>query len=165
MSKVASLPTGFEHKDHTFPIMPKVRLHGHPNVVILTLVLLLGVSGCGIKGSPVAPGYAKPPAVSDLKYEIAGSQVKLTWSVPAKGTTGNHSVAGAKVRRLKQPLKNAACQDCPQTFAVIGNIPARSGTMQFQDTIDKGFGYYYQIVLYDAQNHNGEESNIVHVEN
>ena len=80
----------------------------------------------------------------------------LTWTVPQSAATGNHTVAGAKVFRLKQPLKNVPCQDCPQTFTVMRKIPARSGTMQFQDTMDKGFAYYYKIVLYDAANQDGE---------
>ena len=77
----------------------------------------------------------------------------------------NYTVAGVKIFRLRQALKNKPCQDCPQTFTVIKKIAARSGTMQFQETIDKGFAYYYKIVLYDTGNQNGEDSNIVRVEN
>jgi hypothetical protein len=47
---------------------------------------------------------------------------------------------------------------------LMSKIPARSGTMQFQDTMDKGFVYYYKIVLYDAGNHDGESSNIIRIE-
>ena len=131
--------------------------------ILITLFLLL--SGCGIKGSPVPPVYVKPPVVSDLQYQVAGNQLNLTWSVPFMQDTDNPAIAGAKVFRLKQSLKNAACQDCSRTFILIGKIPARSGTMQFQDTLDKGFAYYYKIILYDAGNHDGEDSNIVRVEN
>ena len=124
------------------------------------------ISGCGIKGPPVPPGYAKPPAVSDLQYQVTGSQLYLTWSVTSpKDATKKYSVAGVGVFRLKQSLKNTPCKDCPQVFTLIKKIPARSGTMQFQDTIDKAFGYYYKIVLYDAGNQTGEESNIIYVEN
>ena len=139
-------------------------LYAHHIATILTLILF-GVSGCGIKGSPVPPGYAKPPAVSDLQYRVAGNQLTLTWTIPPKRATDNHTIVGAKVYRLKQPLKNVPCQDCPSTFTMIKKIPARSGTMQFQNTIEKRFGYYYKIVLYDAGNRNGEDSNIVYFEN
>lgn len=134
-------------------------------VTILTMLLFL-ISGCGIKGLPVPPRYAEPPAVSDLQYQVVGNQINLTWSVPPqKRATDNLTITGAKVFRLKQSLKNLPCKDCPQTFRIIGKIPARSGSMQFQDTIDKGFRYYYKIVLYDEGNHDGEDSNIVRVEN
>ena len=123
------------------------------------------MTGCGIKGSPVAPGYPKPPVVSNLQYQVEGNQLSLTWSVPPKRATDNDTFAGVKVFRLKQALKNVPCQDCPQTFTLIRNIPGRSGFMQIQDTIDKGFAYYYKIVLYDAGNNDGEDSNIVHLEN
>jgi hypothetical protein len=134
-------------------------------VVTILTMLLFSLFGCGIKGSPVEPGYVKPPAVTNLEYRVVENVVVLTWTIPPEGATDNYSLAGAKVFRLKQTLKNIPCQDCPQTFTIIRKIPARSGTMQFQDTIDKGFGYFYKIVLYDAENHNGEDSNIVHVEN
>jgi hypothetical protein len=131
-------------------------------VAFLTSVVFL-LSGCGVKGSPVPPVYAKPPAVSDLQYQVEGRQLSLTWSVPPMQPTDNVAIAGAKVFRLKLSLKKVPCQDCPRTFTLMGKIPIRSGTMQFQDTMDKGFEYYYKIVLYDAGNHDGEDSNIVHV--
>jgi len=134
-------------------------------VVAILFTLLFLMTGCGIKGSPVAPGYAKPPAVSNLQYQLEGNQLTLTWSVPPKRATDNYSFAGVKVFRLKQAPKNIPCRDCPLTFTLSRKIPARSGSMQFQDTIDKGFAYYYKIVLYDAGNHDGEDSNIVHLEN
>ena len=133
-------------------------------VVTMATLMLFGVSGCGIKGSPIAPGYANPPAVSDLQYQVDGNQLTLTWSVPPKGATDSDTFAGVKLFRLKQAPKNTPCQDCPLTFTLIRKIPARSGSMQVQDTIDKGFAYTYKIVLYDAENHDGEDSNIVHVE-
>jgi len=135
-------------------------------VIAILIVPLFLISGCGIKGPPVPPGYANPPAVSDLQYQVTDNQLYLTWSVPpTKDGTKKQTVAGARVLRLKQSLKNTPCQDCPQVFTLIKKIPARSGTMQFQDTIEKGFSYYYKIVLYDAENHDGAGSNIVYVEN
>ncbi len=129
--------------------------------ILITLLLLL--SGCGIKGLPVPPVYAKPPAVSDLHYQVAGEKLNLTWSIPPMQPGGNPGIAGVKVFRLKESLKNVPCQDCPRTFMLMSKIPARSGTMQFQDSMEKGFGYYYKIVLYDTGNHDGEDSNIVYV--
>ena len=134
--------------------------------VVITILItgLFFITGCGVKGSPVPPVYAKPPAVSDLHYQVDGNQLNLTWSVPAAQPAGNPTIAGAKVFRLKQPLKNVACRDCPRTLTLMSKIPARSGTMQFHDTMDKGFAYYYKIVLYDAGNHDGESSNIIRAE-
>ena len=135
-------------------------------VITLLIVPLVLISGCGIKGPPVPPSYAKPPAVSDLQYQVTGNKLTLTWSVPPPmDTTQKQTVAGARVLRLKQSLTNIPCQDCPKLFTILKKIPARSGTMQFQDIIDKGFGYYYKIVLYDAGNKTGEASNIIYVEN
>lgn len=140
---------------------PFVRLCAYRMVLILTLTVS-GISGCGIKGSPVPPVYAKPPAASELQYRVDGSQLTITWSVPTK-TSDTPAIAGAKVFRLKQSLKNEPCQDCPRIFTLMRKIPASSGTMQFQDTIDNGFEYYYKIILYDAGNHDGEDADIVHV--
>ena len=134
-------------------------------ITSILIILLVSLSGCGVKGPPVPPVYVKPPAVMDLQHQVTGNQLNLTWSVPPMQDTDSSAIAGAKVFRLKQSLKNAACQDCSRTFILISKIPARSGTMQFQDTLDKGFAYYYKIILYDAGNHDGEDSNIVRVEN
>ncbi|MBW2514406.1 MAG: hypothetical protein JRE21_07530 [Deltaproteobacteria bacterium] len=125
-------------------------------------LMIFGVSGCGIKGSPVPPAYAKPPAVSDLQFQVTGNRLDLTWSVPSKQPGDTPGIAGAKVFRLKRSLKNLPCRDCPKVFELMGRVPARSGTMQFQDTVDNGFDYYYKVVLYDDGNHDGEDSNIVH---
>jgi hypothetical protein len=125
-------------------------------------LITLGVFACGVKGSPVPPAFAKPPAVSDLQFQLTGNQLDLTWSIPQRQPADTPGVAGAKVFRLKRSSKNLPCRDCPQVFALMVRIPARSGTMQFQDTIDNGFDYYYKVVLYDAENHDGEDSNIVH---
>jgi hypothetical protein len=129
--------------------------------ILITLLLLL--SGCGVKGSPVPPVYAKPPAVSDLNYQVIGEQINLTWSIPPIQPGGNPGISGVKVFRLKASLKNLPCQDCPRAFTLMRKIPARSGTMQFQDSMEKGFGYYYKVVLYDAGNQDGEDSNIVYI--
>ena len=139
------------------------RLYVHH--ILIAALMVLGVSGCGIKGPPVPPVHTKPPGVSDLQYQVAGNQLSLAWSVPTKQATGNSAIAGAKVFRLKQPLKDLSCRDCSRTYTLMSKLPARSGTMQFHDTIDNAFDYYYKIVLYDSENHNGEESNIIHVEN
>ena len=129
--------------------------------LIIPLVVF-GVTGCGIKGPPVPPAHAKPPAVGDLQFQVTGNRLSLIWSVPPKQTADTPGVAGAKVFRLKRSLKNLPCRDCPQVFSLMGRFPARSGTMQFQDTIENGFDYYYKVVLYDDGNHDGEDSNIVH---
>ena len=131
----------------------------------ISVLMLFGIWGCGIKGPPVPPDYATPPALTDLAYTLAGNQVVLTWTIPPKAAAESFTIAGAKVFRLKQALGKIPCGDCPRTFMMIAKIPARSGTMTFRDAIDDGFDYYYKIVLYDTRNHDGEESNIVHVGN
>jgi predicted small lipoprotein YifL len=131
----------------------------------ILIILFVSLSGCGIKGPPVPPKYATPPAVSDLQYQVNGERLSLTWSIPSIRPGGKPGIAGVKVFRLKESLKNLPCKDCPRAFTLMSKIPARSGTMQFQDIMDKGFGYYYKVVLYDAENRDGKDSNIVHFEN
>ena len=124
-------------------------------------LMLMGLSGCGIKGAPVSPGYTQPPAASDVEYRVEGNQLFLTWILPPKHDSDTHPIAGAKVFRLKQSLEDKPCRDCSPSFALIRKVPARSGTMQVRDNIDKGFAYYYKIVLYDTENIDGDDSNIV----
>jgi len=127
----------------------------------MVCLLMSGVSGCGVKGPPTAPGYTKPPIVRDLKYQVTENRLTLTWSIPS-GTNSSKVVASANVYRLKQPLDNTPCPDCPKAFRMIKKIPARSNGMQFSDSLEKGFGYYYKIVLSDSGDRGGEDSNVVH---
>ena len=154
----------FDDEGFFFPDMSLHRWYGRHVKAILVLILF-GVWGCGIKGPPVPPDYATPPALADLAYVLSENQVVLTWTIPPKNAADTFTIDGVKVFRLKQPLNKIPCGDCPRTFMMIAKIPARSGTMTFQDTIDNDFDYYYKIVLYDTRNRDGKESNIVRVGN
>lgn len=132
-------------------------------IVILVFAVWLIPCGCGIKGPPVPPGYVKPPAVTDLQYQQTGENLILTWTIPKATQDATHVVAGAKVMVLKKPLKDVYCEDCPQVYTPIKTVPAKSGTMRFQTTIEDGFDYYFKVVLYDDRNQNGPSSNIIHI--
>ena len=128
----------------------------------MVILLLGGMSGCGVKGPPVSPDYTALPVVRDLAYQATHNQIELTWTIPSGTDANTAAIVRAGVYRLKQPLGNISCPECPQTFTVIARLPARSGIMRFTDTIEKGFQYYYKIVLSDTGKQHGGDSNIVH---
>jgi predicted small lipoprotein YifL len=128
----------------------------------MVVLLLVGMTGCGVKGPPVSPDYSELPVVRDLAYQASQNQIELTWTIPTGADANTAAIVRASIYRLKQALGNISCPECPQTFAVIARLPARSGIMKFTDTIEKGFQYYYKIVLSDTGKKHGGDSNIVH---
>ena len=130
--------------------------------VLIMILLICGIIGCGVKGPPVPPGYSDPPRVGDLTYQVFGDDLVLTWTLPASDGTQNTKVTRADVYRLKQPIGKQDCPDCPQIFKRLARLAARSGNMTYTDTITPGFQYYYKTILIDTTNQSGGDSNIVH---
>jgi len=131
-------------------------------IILILLILSINViTGCGVKGPPVAPGYTKPSTVMDLSYEVTGNKLVLSWTLP-NDDAQNTKISRVAVYRLKQPLGKQNCPDCPQIFERVARLAARSGTMTYTDTITSGFQYYYKVILSDLTNRSGGDSNIVH---
>lgn len=137
--------------------------HSKPILVVtIVIIMILAANGCGVKGPPVAPGYTEPPTVRDLKYQVRGDKLVLSWTLPKAETAQDNKIASALVYRLKQPLGKQDCPDCPRIFERVARLAARSGIMTYTDRITPGFQYYYKIILSDGGNRSGQDSNIVH---
>ena len=130
--------------------------------LILSILWINVITGCGVKGPPVAPGYVDPPAVRDLSYRVAGGKLVLSWTLPTVEGAQSAKFASVGVHRLKQAMGNRECPDCPQVFARVAKLAARSGTMTYTDRVSPGFQYYYKIILSDTSDRTGGDSNIVH---
>jgi hypothetical protein len=60
-------------------------------VVCLALPLAAGtcVSGCGVKGPPIAPELVRPESVADLRASAAAAGIELAWHRPTQYTGGH----------------------------------------------------------------------------
>jgi len=122
-------------------------------------------SGCGRKMLPIQPGALPPPAVVDLSYEVRGSAVILTWSVPEFDPAKESATTGFKVLRARQTTEEAECRTCPPRFQVIGDITASARSpgsrMRFRDALEPGLRHSYKLQAYAADGVAVKDSNAV----
>ena len=134
-------------------------------VIVLILALCFLLANCGVKAPPVPPDYDPPAAIKDLGYTIeTDGSVVLSWSLSGKERDRGTRVKGAKVYRSKDSLENPACEDCPRTFSVAKDIPLDQKNLVYREPLQKGFRYYYKIILYDESSQESADSNVVSFE-
>jgi hypothetical protein len=146
------------------PLRPR-----HPGrlALVLALLALAVLAGCGRKLPPIQPGTYPPPAVKDLAFQIRGEEVVLTWAVPPDAPEKESPAVGFKVLRSRQTETEAECQTCPPKFQPIGDVrpsgPAVPGGMQYVDRLEPGYRYQYKVRSYSAVGTEGRDSNVVHL--
>lgn len=136
---------------------------------LLGLGFLLFHLGCGKKGPPVAPRAVVPPPVKDLKAELVGGEVRLTWSIPTKNGAAFEGIEGFRVFRRKVHDSVAPCPGCPVPFDELLDIkleypePARvrGGRVIYRDKVAPDGRYAYKIIVYHKSGGVSQDSNIV----
>jgi len=124
---------------------------------------------CGKKAPPVAPRATVPPAVKDLKAEVIGDKVRLTWSVPKKGNTLFDGLEHFRVYKYESHSSVETCPGCPIPFKHLFDVklddpkPARleGNRMIYYDGIKADHRYAYKVVVYHKSGGVSDDSNIV----
>jgi hypothetical protein len=128
--------------------------------VVLALVFLTTIAGCGKKAPPTPPGVAPIPTVSDLSYEVDGAGVHLEWTVPMDMAGGEAIVSRAGIK-----LSDDMCDDCPLVFQKVAAVPIyEQGSALKQahrDSPSPGYRYTYRIVLKTDDGRTSAASNLV----
>ena len=133
-------------------------------VVMVTAIGIL-LSGCGVKAPPVPPDYTPPPAVTNLGYTLeSDGSVMLSWGLSGPERDKGAKVQGARIYRSKDSLDNPACENCPRIFSMVKDLPLEQGSMLYREPLQKGFRYFYKIVIYDEGNLESPDSNVVSFE-
>ena len=138
-------------------------------LVILSVLLVGFQAACGKKDPPVPPRRYRPPAVTDLSYQLDGQTLTLSWSVPETRDGDATAPVGCFVDMARQPLVNTDCPNCLEPFSPVadlqiqkdasGNILKR--TMTYTGVLTQGFIYTYKIACYAADGGLGADSNVV----
>jgi hypothetical protein len=129
----------------------------------MVFMLVWTAAACGKKGPPVPPGFAEPPAVGDLHYELDGNTLTLMWTIPEFQKSRKTPIAGSKIYRSKQAAADTACETCPLMFSVIKKMPRESAEMTYREQLESGYQYAYKVVLYAPGGQEGDGSNVVRV--
>ncbi len=146
---------------------------GHQNRFLFLICvgfLILGLE-CGKKAPPVAPKATVPPAVKDLKAEVMGDKVQLTWSVPKKGDEVFGGLEHFRVYKHKSHSSVEICPGCPIPFEHFLDIklddpkPARveGDRIVCHDKIEADYCYAYKVVVYHKSGGVSDDSNVVRI--
>ncbi|HLH76797.1 MAG TPA: hypothetical protein VKV28_08345 [Candidatus Binataceae bacterium] len=127
------------------------------------LVLLIGLSGCGIKSRPVPPQYAQPIAISDLRAQSTAHGIMLRWSRPL------HFVGGGTIRNLAVFRIYRSSDRTP--LALINALPVTDlqrfrqiHAFSYLDTTAAiGTPYRYEVVAGTTDGYESSPSNVVSV--
>ena len=144
----------------------KKRLN-HNGLKWIAAIITVGVllAGCGVKAPPVPPDLEPPPAAADLGYTLeSDGSVVLSWRLDGTERPRGARVQGARIFRSKDALDSPACGDCPRIYTMAKDLSLEKGNMFYREPLQKGFRYYYKIVIYDEGNLESADSNVVSFE-
>ncbi len=133
-------------------------------LLFLLFAIVPILTGCGKKGPPVAPRQAPLPVISDLTAAVENDAVRLWWTLPKSSGQAAAVAAGFFVSRSKTALSVADCEDCPLMFERIADIPLRGELAgekkwEYQESVEKGYRYIYQVTVYNRDGDEGPNSN------
>ena len=122
-------------------------------LLIAAMLLCLCSLGCGRKEMPSAPRQVPPQPVADLRVQLTGNKVELTWSF-SKALSGSEPITGFGVYRASE-LFSESCDHCPFLFQRLDDIPFLEGqdgasVMTYRDTLEKGYRYRYKVICYST---------------
>jgi hypothetical protein len=126
---------------------------------------------CGKKTPPVAPKIIIPPAVKDLKAEVIGDKVRLTWSVPKKGDKLFDGLERFGIYKYEWDSSSEMCPGCPIPFEHFADIrledteaaQVEGDRIIWHDNIAAGHRYAYKVMVYHRSGGVSEDSNIVRI--
>ena len=142
--------------------------------LVLLLILITALWGCGKKAPPVAPESYVPGAVVDLRAWVKEEKVYLTWSFPSRNKDGTplDDLQGFRVLRQTHPLGPASCPDCPLKFEMVGEIDLKfpkearleGRRVWWQDPgLKPQNEYTYAVIAFNRYRTPGLESNRVKI--
>ncbi|MCX5882839.1 MAG: hypothetical protein NTU74_13870 [Deltaproteobacteria bacterium] len=132
-------------------------------LLIAAMLLCLSILGCGKKEMPSAPRQVPPQPVADLRVQLTGNKVELTWSF-SKALSGSEPITGFGVYRASESVSES-CDHCPFLFQRVADIPFLEGqdgasVMTYRDTLENGYRYRYKVICY-SRGLASKDSNVV----
>ena len=120
------------------------------SILLLSLALLL-LPGCGRKTPAIPPGAVVPQAITDLRYQLDGQEITLSWSYP------HLSVNQVALKDIRRFLIDRAeipatdyCSSCPVHFSKTSSLSAQGhgpgAILSLKDSqLQPGFVYIYSV--------------------
>ena len=139
--------------------------------VILGLVFVLNLGGCGYKTPPLPPEAVVPQAITDLRATITDAGLLLEWSYPRRTIRGRNlaRIDNFELYRAEVPL-DQVCADCPLPFGrplIIagGELDPKEGRTGHYDytNLRPGHTYSFKILARTSWWAAGHDSNIISI--
>ena len=146
------------------------RVLKHCLILQLTAVMAVSVClfGCGKKAPPVPPRQPAIPAVKDLRSDIDGDMVVLTWTIPDEMKDKSSGIKSFVVHRAIQNIPDGDCRNCPVNFKPVAEIPAETKLplkkMKYTERLEKGIKYVFKVTVISNTGTESADSNYVEPE-
>jgi hypothetical protein len=140
------------------------RAMSHATLIVTVSMALL--TGCGMKGDPIAPELVQPLPVERLSATAAPEGVALRWRRPT------HYSGGGRMRDLERfEIERARIDGAPETFALAGVLTLTDQqrfrqvrTLEWTDTMTApGAEYWYRIIAVTSDGYRSPPSEPVFV--
>jgi len=134
--------------------------------VFYCLILLIIVTGCGLKGNPIASTSVidYKNLVKNIEASILNDSVVLKWDFYNKDGIINYIL----IEKSEVGSAGNECKGCPRTYERIGRIFVKESAREdkkfqafnFADKkVERDKTYNYRLMLCDADNFCSEASN------
>lgn len=136
------------------------------------LPALLLCLACGRKALPTAPDVYVPPAVKDFNLRQVDHTAVLSWLLSVGEDTVEEKLSGVRVYWARRALTGSgACPDCPPSFSLLTDIPARDwketsdGRWEggLRRGLDPGYRYWFYVAVRAENGQTGPPSRQVEV--
>lgn len=139
-----------------------------PVILILAILFLAPLAGCGVKG-PVQPlAQPAPSAPSEITLHQQGDALLLSWSLPRSNQDGSEltDLAGFRVYRQSfDPVEDCPeCRDNAPLWKLVeldylGHAQRRNGRLFLLDSdLEAGLGYSYKVVPFNRWGQDGQST-------
>ena len=134
--------------------------------LLLVLIGILLLTGCGIKKDPRLPKIKTPSGIDDLRVAVAGEDILLEWTTAGLAREGEKAAQGFYVYRADEPASTEACEGCPILFKRAALVKiyrdlAPEEVLSYREPKRSGVRYIFKVVAFNDHGLLGEDSNIV----
>ena len=123
-------------------------------VIAIAICAAVALPGCGVKSAPIAPEYAAPARILDLRAESAFGGIKLTWTRPTQ-YVGGHAMRdlsgfvlkradgdGPMIALVKFPVTDQERFQVEEEFSYLDGETQMGGRYRYAIIAEAQGGYF-----------------------
>lgn len=138
--------------------------------ILLALVIITLLAGCGKKGVLISPDAQLPAPINDLRGAQMGESFQLSWSPPTQEERGKalKDLAGFRLFKREVLSPDEDCESCPNTYRLLKSVDMEylqdvrlsGGRLFFRDTdLITGTTCQYKVISFRKDGTSSRDSN------